>query len=151
MTAGRGWLYGEVGHTCFQTSNLRAVVVVRVSECILHPKCAGSGGRWREGFEKPLWGRKNCLACVHCTLRKRALGICECCCESMCAARDTGAMCVAKRRAGALDSAGVDDRVSVRDEVATHRDERHVPPPSRVQTTENYTGLTCTRGTGMKR
>ena len=30
MTAGRGGLYGEVGHTCFQTSNLRAVVVVRV-------------------------------------------------------------------------------------------------------------------------
>ena len=51
----------------------------------------------------------------------------------MCAARDKGAMCMAEGRAGALDSAGVDDRVSVRDEVATHRDARHVtshPLPS---------------------
>ena len=65
----------------------------------VHPTSEGwrDGGRRREGFEKPLWGRKNCLACVHCTLCKRAFGIYESCCDSMCAARDKGAMCMAKR------------------------------------------------------
>ena len=58
----------------------------------------------------------------------------------MCAARDKGAMSMAEGSVGVLDSAGVDDRESVRDEVAKQRKARH-PPPSRVQTNP---GLTCT-------
>ena len=55
----------------------------------------------------------------------------------MCAARDKGAMSMAEGSVGVLDSAGVDDRESVRDEVAKQRK----APPSRVQTNP---GLTCT-------
>ncbi len=86
----RGGLHGEVGHICFQTSNLHAAVIVHVIERIPHSRGGGSAGRWRKGFEKPLWGRKNCLACTLWSLCERALGICESCCESMCVARNKG-------------------------------------------------------------
>jgi hypothetical protein len=47
---------------------------------------------------------------------------------------------MAEGSVGVLDSAGVDDRESVRDEVAKQRKARH-PPQLRVQTNP---GLTCT-------
>ena len=54
MTAGKGGLHGEVGHTCFQTSKGHAVVMVHVSERIAHSRGGGSGGRWRDGMERGL-------------------------------------------------------------------------------------------------
>ena len=94
----------------------------------------GGGGVTVESARQAVCRRERaaCHACIALCASERALGMSECCCESMCAARDKGAMCTAKRRAGALDSsaacAGVGDRVSLRDEVATHGDARRIPP-----------------------
>jgi hypothetical protein len=53
VTAGRGGLHDEVGHTCFQTSNLHAADMVHVSECIIHPWGGGSGGMgWWRALDK---------------------------------------------------------------------------------------------------
>jgi hypothetical protein len=148
VTAGRGGLHGEVGHTCFQISKGHAAVVVHVSERTPHLR-GGGGGGGGEGSTSSLQGSPDCLACVHCTLYKRALGICESCCERMCAARDKGAMCMVEGRAGALDSAGVDDRVSVRDEVVMHRDARRIPHPSLACANHPWSHI-HTRSAGMK-
>jgi hypothetical protein len=61
---------------------------------------------------------------VHTCIRVCGYG---CCCESVCAARDKGAMCMAKRRVSTLDSAGVDVRESVRDEVAARAPSPDLP------------------------
>ena len=153
MTAGRGGLHGEVGHTYFQTSKVHAAVMVCVSECIAHSRGGGSGGRWRKGFEKPLWGRKNCLACVHCTLCKRAFGIYESCCDSMCAARDKGAMCMAKRgrEQWTVQVWTIVSRCVMRWHQTWMQGASHGPrppplvPPSRVQTTPDPTCIRAVR------
>ena len=65
----------------------------------------------------------------------------------MCAPRDKGAMCMTEGRVGALDSAGVDDRESVRDEVAKQRKARHPPPLACANQPWSYMHM---RSAGMK-